>query len=739
MAAGGRTLLLVIAMLAIGGIGGYVIGTGAADAPPAPLTPAIEAPTTSVEPEAEPVPTPALEVGPAPAGDAAEALTVLSLLELPTDFEQTAALYRLLEASDGVALRRHIEDAKLIPTAGDRRAAMSIIFLRLSELEPDNVIAVLDHQRVEERGTVFFTIFNSWAKVDLDATLARLDSVPIGGDRQSAANGIYQAYTDDPEALAQISARLQGASAMAQWGNNASLAAKARLDPLGALEEALSLSRPQERMMALGQIAGVWAQQAPREALRNADLIPDPGLRRNFRRSVLMTVANQSPERALDLIDEAVGLDEQRQLLQMSLQRIAQSDARRALERAREMADPGLRRMALEAVFTGWANQDPAGAADALLTIDDEGLVRQIAQNMLYSYARMEPRAALAWVERLEDGRGELWEAAINAIAQSEPELALVAVAELPPSPRQAQLMQRVISGIATQDPGLAISLIDQLPAGMHRENALRQIASSWSRLEPDAALQWLAQQDARRQANLAGHMAHSIYDLDPELARRFTSRLDRVAQEQWIGTLLNQLLHRDPEAAAHWILDYADASAFGSWAGQVAARLVRIDPGAALDLIGAVDDVQQRRQATSRFLMGWADLDPGAAARWLEQSGRSAVGSDPSLFGVVADRWYNVDPDAATAWARSLDTRSHRDRALGSIASSDYLEPTAAAQLINEIVDDNLRSSTASNRVYQLGRFDPDAAQTFLDMVDIDDQQREHLRNAVADMGGGG
>ncbi|MDX1605974.1 MAG: hypothetical protein R3202_07250, partial [Candidatus Competibacterales bacterium] len=181
---------LLIATGLIGfAVAGFLAGRATGPGAPIPVTAAPATPSSTPEPLAEPTPIgtppePQTEVPRSTFDDAEAQPTVLSLLAIPSDFEQTAALYALLSEADAEEVRQHIRDAQLIGDRSDRQAAMGILFLRLAELDPRGVLAFLDESDIRERHAAIYSIFNGWAKYDLEGALDRLDDLPPGRDRQ---------------------------------------------------------------------------------------------------------------------------------------------------------------------------------------------------------------------------------------------------------------------------------------------------------------------------------------------------------------------------------------------------------------------------------------------------------------------------------------------------------------------------------------------------------------------------
>ncbi|MDX1571253.1 MAG: hypothetical protein R3200_12285, partial [Xanthomonadales bacterium] len=650
----------------------------------------------------------------------------------PSDFEQTAALYALLSEADAEEVRQHIRDAQLIGDRSDRQAAMGILFLRLAELDPQGVLAFLDQVDIRERHAAIYSIFNGWAKYDLEGALDRLDDLPPGRDRQIATNAITQAYSDDPETLARVSARLQGNGNRFQ--PMPELVALARTNPASAFDKALQITDHGLRTQTLAQIASIWGRMDARAALEHSTGITNGNSRRNFRMNIFSSVAMQDPTAALDLLDLVSTQNEQRMVISNVFSQLSRHDTAEALQIANGLENPALRRMALGQVFGGWAENDPRAAAEAMAALKDPLIARQHGHLLLYHYAAQAPLEALAWAEQVEGRKGQLWQSVVTNLAQQSPEQALAIVTDMDPSPWQAQILANVLSNIAFNDPLVAAAYVRDLPPGQAREQALNQIGHAWAQQDPEAALDWILQQSSRTQANLLPGIAYQIARMDLDAAMAYTSAIRGPARERWIGAIVESFSQTNPYAAAEWVEQYAGEAGFGQWMGTIAGHLAREDPRNALRLIEAIESPDHYQQARQAIAQQWASFDPAAAARWL---GDGSVDEDASLFQSVAGSWHQYDPAGAVDWVMGLEAGRSRDAAIQSILGTGYVDPDRFDRLVEAISSEQGRIQAIQSRFHQLIRHDPEGAATFLAAAHLPEQQRQQLQQMLDDSGG--
>ncbi|MEM9304193.1 MAG: hypothetical protein AAGE01_18910 [Pseudomonadota bacterium] len=656
-------------------------------------------------------------------------ITLADVVAEPAGFERQLAAMQWLAESDVERLGEQILDAKGVVDPAARAQVLEAVFARLAEVSPDTVLRQLDRADLDERTHMITVIFRTWAADDLDDAMAASRRMAVGRDKEASRYGVFAAHLHNRQLAEQLLRMVFG------WGGTGTeeqlaLVEQARTDPFGALAAAQELTDARKRRAALQGIAGVWAESAPREALENADLVIEPQDRQSFVQGVIVSVARRDPMNALALLDVIDSHGQRRQLVQTVFGTIAQSDPSTALDLARGIEDDVLRRAALGQTFAGWAQTDAEAAAQALLALDDRPLARELAQNLVWSYGASSPREALAWAEAIEGKRGPLWEQMLSQYARSKPLDALEFLEDMPESPRRAQLYARVLGAVARSDPDLALAFTDGLPRGSRWEWAVTQVMWRWLTDDPKAAVNHLVAMVPRDQAAIAGRLASQMLRQHRELAMDVSKRLAPRARETWIDQVVSQAGSIDPEGTADWLLDFTDEPRFGRWIGTVAGHLMLSDPAAALALVDAVPNREQRVDAQSRLVLTWANTDPAAAATWLAELPEE--GFEPDLYGGLAGQWQRYDPTAALTWARGLDSPDHRDAALAAVLRSEYVETTQAIDILGEIRSAETRFESLETRVRSLARFDRDAAWELVDAVLLDDEQREELAEII-------
>lgn len=668
--------------------------------------------------------------------DDLESQTVLTLLELPTDFLQTAALYALVGRSDVAAIKGHIEQSYKIPKSGDRTAALTIIYLRFSEIDPEGALQHLLDSGYPDRANILFGMFNGWAKYDLDGALERMAMLRRPADQELASRAIMQAHSDaSPEVIQQIAGRLPGRD-NALSGTASAILAQARTDPSGALAAALAVKDANTRLRLISRIASMWAQSDASAALAFAGNLKNAQERKQFRLTALSVLAKNNPELAFEWLDTLTDQRERQTIVNAAMGSLAAKNPRHAMALAQSLKDTGLRDQAMGNVLMTWAQADVRAAALALEQIEDRRFWDRYGHSIAFEYGKQAPLEALAWAERVEGRRGNLWQNIISSIAQNDPGMALGIVTELPPSPQRSDLLANVLGMVAAKEPWLALEYLEDMPIGSARDSAISQIANQWAQVDPTAALDWLLTQPERTQASALHSIAYLLAQQDLELAAGYAELFDGQAQQSWISAILNQYVQQDLDGALAWIDGYRDHPDYGNWVANIASQVARRDPQAALGVIAGITDPEQLQAAQSSILSAWAQQDPAGAADWLMTLSPDL--RDINMIYSVADTWFRYDPAGAQRWVLALSNDAERDAGIMSLIYHDSLSTQEVTALIGQLSSAEQVMSAWQSHVHRIAQNDPMGALELIGQSGLTPAQQAELESIISQYTGG-
>lgn len=271
------------------------------------------------------------------------------------------------------------------------------------------------------------------------------------------------------------------------------------IDPVGALDYALSLDGRRSRNAAVNSILGEWAKQDPRAAYEwfLANSVSDPRSMETSIKAIFLQMLNRSPDWAMQ---SALGL-----------------------------SDQNLRRSAVRALVDQLVKSgDDARVRryyDTLGTATDKGM---FASTLAQSWAIYQPYEAAAWASGLADApaRQRAVSSVISTWGYDDPESAAEWVRQLPADDFQRIQLQRVTQVWAREDPvGAANWLLGQFPPSAQLDPAVYGLVTTVMRSNPEGAMSWAATiTNPDQRASAVQMVARSWMRRDPERATAFVN-----------------------------------------------------------------------------------------------------------------------------------------------------------------------------------------------------------------------
>lgn len=663
-----------------------------------------------------------------------EMTTMDDVLELPNDFTQTEALYALAGRANERDLDRLIGEATRIADRFDRRAALQILYSRYAELDPHAALAHLAALNLDIDTQVIGTLFQSWAKEDVNAAIAAANAMDNLSRRRAAGNAILQTFAQtDPGRLDEVAARLQGNFDTDHFHAQA-IALSANHAPRLALEQALALPTQGARHRAVYQVARVWARNDPGGAFAHGLTIADLRQRSAFLESVVGHWVGDDPRSALDAVRSLPSAGDRDRLLHNAIYHLAGLDPRQAFEVAASL-EGRASDQALQQVVDRWMQSDPEAALAAADTIADPAHKRQVLAAAARQYAERDPQAAVLWASQLpEQTRSLVYTRMLNQLARSDPQQALE-IALNDDSGQRQRLIGSVIRSTSQQRPELAASFVARLPAGELRRQAASQIASNWAAHDPDAALAWVETLDDGDYLHATGALGFQLAQRDPDRAVAYLERLRPAARESWVGSVASALAGRDVDRAVQFARRFAGDPLYEQAMASAIGQIGYANPGEALRLADTLGE-HMREQMRAQIASQWASNDPAAAARWADS--QRDLGSDLNVLEMIAGQWSNHDPAAAERWALSKPAGEARDRIFAGVLNNHDLPEDDKVRLINGMQTDALRERAATGAYMALLRHrgDSSAAARLLERLTLSPAQRDQIARFAGAIG---
>jgi|GEM_PF-1718694 len=342
-------------------------------------------------------------------------------------------------------------------------------------------------------------------------------------------------------------------------------------------------------------------------------------------------------------------------------------------------------------VFADWANANPAQALAEAGDITDPRLKQQVIGQIVQSMIVSDPQGALA------------------------------ALAKMPLNATYTAALGEAFAAWAAQDPKAAMAAAMALPADRNRTAALQSVMQGWAAADPQGLLAWagpLADGVTRNQAITLA--LSTLSRQDPQQALDFVASVANVPTRNTLTIkVVSDWALDDPQAASAWALANMNGDALKQAETAVMDPLSKLDPQAAVDLLGKmIAGGGNRINSVTQISQNWAELDPQADLNWLrfldDASGNGTVSAVKSGLEVNAiTAWARNDPDAAMAYVSDLGTGySQYSKLLAAIGSARAaLDPAAATAWLQTLPDDATRAVALDSVATQLIKTDPEQA----------------------------
>jgi hypothetical protein len=519
--------------------------------------------TSTSLPSASVVPTPL------PAG---APTTLRDILQIKGDFAQTTSLYVLASSSDQAGIEHLLEEAMTITQASDRGAASDILYSRYAEIDP---AAAIDHmmKRPDFDPGWVRTAFHNWARADLNKALARAEQLDERS-RMIAATAIVAARDDMPleqrRALAakfNVGVPMTGGSPIdVRTPEAAERSWQAALAEQGG---------EQQQIGRLWQVATAWARQDPERAIEAVMSIENRMQRDQFLQGVVQSWAQKAPRAAVDWVLARPPSGDRTQLLSASLGMLAMTDGPAAMGLVESLA-PGERMQAQTIVLHRWSERDPRAALGWVERVENPGVRRQLMSQAASNFAARKPDDAIRWAQSLT-------------------------------GPDAPNVMRMVIGAISNNDPVRAAGLVNNIANEPERSAAAQGVVYSWARKDPQAAFNWVSRfpdGPARSSMYSAVFTIWAQYDMDAATSQVLQLSDTNTRNVSILGLLSNQYLDTDT-----------------------------IDR-----LFQRIESPEMRRQAAQQIYFRWNETDPRFAERYRAISGTSPLRPSQAPENVFLD-----------------------------------------------------------------------------------------------------
>ena len=625
--------------------------------------------------------------------------TIEDTLALPGDFTQTEALYVLAGRSNSAVVQDLIHDANRIADPTDRNAALSILFLRLAELDPLSALTLARMPGFSKNRGLESTIWRTWSKLDLDAALAHARGMANPADRNLAAQSMLAAYgylgnATTQRIEAELGVRADG-NARARYLYN--IADRAPAEAVRWIQSLPPMQQPESVRL----LAGYLARRDAADMLAYAGLFQAPQHRKIFEDVIRAAYAQEQPERFLANLPPGVMRGPLSGEYLVALRVLAARDVDRALD-----------------------------YYDGLTSPNDRALLGSVIAGEL---ATRDPERAIQWALEQDTSNATVVVGVLSQLAAVDPTRALFAIDQLDNAQVKRQVLGSVVGSAAQSDALAARAFVDNIANPRDREIATHALFNTWVMVDAAAALDNLLSTKVKNADSLIAQAGFNLAMNDLDAAIRTLPRIGGQVAGQWRAAIVQQLVQqRGAAAGQRFVEQQRGQPGYAEMQAAAINGLVDQDIHAARHMVESMPAGSARDQSYATVVSRHAYNDPQEAAGWL------ASIEDEQLRAMatqqVASAWQQTDPQGAMHWVLNLPAGPARDDAiLGLSANLVDRGQAVTGGVIEQIDDPQKRKQAYILQVWNAARTDQERALALLSKIDLTDEERRQIEAEIS------
>ena len=625
--------------------------------------------------------------------------SIAQILALPTVFAQTEALYVLAGRSDSGAVQNLVYEGNRVADADNRDRALTILFSRLTELDPRSALAMARTASFSGDSDIEAGVWRGWGKLDLENALLAAASQSTPGQRNLAAQALFSAYGylgNDTTARIEHELGIRpDRTSRARY-----LYELADRSPADAIEYVSNISSSRDQWQSVSWLAHHLSRSDAVRAAGYADLFTDATLRETYRNIVASSASSAEPELVLDRLLTVAKTREEEMQVYGAMRELAARDIDAAIQYFEQ-----------------------AGSLQ-----DRQRIASLIAEEL----ARQDPARALGWARDNERGDyPQLMMQVLHQIAQSDPRLAMEEARNIPHAERRRQVMSNLTRTVARNNPALAAEMVDQIASGFERESAAVGVVMGWAREDPEAAINWVMNNDVIDRKSVLDRLAGRLAMRDSDTAMRLLPLLDEKYAAGWRLQLVQNLAAQGSAAEAQRLIDQLESGEdYGKLQAALISGIAKNDVYRAKQLAEQLPVGADRDKAYVQLVTQHVNVNPAEAAAWLG----SIADERQRSFATqqLVRNWYMQDPDAAGRWADNLPRGTQRDDAIVGLVSN-WKELTPSRRLLIDSIGSAEKQTRArTEHIRIVARTDWQKAQTMLADTEMPAAERQRLQELI-------
>jgi hypothetical protein len=375
-------------------------------------------------------------------------------------------------------------------------------------------------------------------------------------------------------------------------------------DPLEATRQLERGPLGPERQMLLQVVARTYGKRDVAAALdwarqRRGDPMLVP--------AVIAGVAESDPDRALDLALGLTSPSERMESVQFAVMTSAAGDDARAETVANRLLasdDPAIRGNLGPMVLSMWAQRAPDSAMKWLLAHNQDA-PQNAFQQLGQQLAMRDPQNAIAYTAQVTESAREQWANGVaQGYSQNDPQGAIDWLGRFRSEQWYGRAATTLAMTVAPRDGATAARFVDELGAeanGVQTSQLVNMIATNWANRDPAAAAEWSVRRPTDQERDMAVRNVVSVWSAqDVNAARQWTLRLPQgaVRDGALTGVLMASATQRGNSIDSGLLSAFASPQARQTAVWQIVQRLAYSDPAKARAIADAHLDPTFRAQA---------------------------------------------------------------------------------------------------------------------------------------------
>jgi hypothetical protein len=271
-------------------------------------------------------------------------------------------------------------------------------------------------------------------------------------------------------------------------------------------------------------------------------------------------------------------------------------------------------------LLTAWAQADPTSA----LAYAQENTKGKFARDtILTAWGTTDPEAAIRWAQSNYEGEGAnpYMAGIIRGLASTDPARATEVLTSMPRSDERGQGLDFMLPQLLLQGTAATQQWIDALPDNALRDGAMFRAAEQLAAADPAATVSWLlanpGEAAQRRMDEVFGVWAAN--DSQAALSSLSTLPAGEIRSNALRGVVA-AMSGADPQAALKVMSRYPN-EVTDQLVQSFVSHSLSSDPVTAASQIARIGDQAQRERVYQRTLDRWYDLDPASAVAWAQSN----------------------------------------------------------------------------------------------------------------------